>query len=226
MNSTFTHKDLCALAVKWLKRSNSAGGHGCHIAVSETPTGWTGEIPDAIGFRASGSWDDGSVLVEVKMSRSDFLADKRKPHRNGDVKGIGKWRYYLCPEGLIQPEDLPEKWGLLYINKRGAIKGVVSPFVDTHYGKRKAMLTKMAFDDRDFNREHFLLVKLLRRVGDIEELNVTLKKAYASANNAESKLKEAEIEIKRLRKIERRLARLEKLEAKISAGKAVLPEAP
>lgn len=44
--NAFTHRELCDIAVKWLQRPNSAGGPGCHIAVSECRTGWTGEIPE------------------------------------------------------------------------------------------------------------------------------------------------------------------------------------
>ena len=59
------HSNLCDIAVRWLKRPSSGGGHGCHIAVSEVRSGYSGEVPDAIGFRAAGYIDDGSVVVEV-----------------------------------------------------------------------------------------------------------------------------------------------------------------
>ena len=29
-------------------------------------------------------------------------------------KGIGDYRYYLCPYGVIKTEELPPHWGLLY----------------------------------------------------------------------------------------------------------------
>jgi hypothetical protein len=25
------------------------------------------------------------------------------------------YRYYMCPSGLIMPDELPPKWGLLYV---------------------------------------------------------------------------------------------------------------
>ena len=114
-----THKNICNIAVKWLKRPNSNGGHGCHVAVSEVASGWSGEIPDSIGFRATGDHTDGSIVVEVKVSRSDFLADKKKPHRNGETIGLGNWRYYMCPVDLIKADELPENFGLLYVNTKG-----------------------------------------------------------------------------------------------------------
>ena len=58
-----------------------------------------------------------TVMIEVKTSRSDFLADKRKYARSKIAQElnhqIGNYRYYLCPDGVIKEEDLPENWGLL-----------------------------------------------------------------------------------------------------------------
>ncbi|QWV06183.1 hypothetical protein KQ246_07200 [Pseudoalteromonas shioyasakiensis] len=174
-----SHNNLCNIAVRWLKRPSSGGGHGCHIAVSEVRSGWNGEVPDAIGFRAAGGQDDGSIVVEVKVSRADFLADAKKAHRNGETLGLGNWRYYMCPEGLIKPEDLPEKFGLLYVNKRGHVKHIVSPFTGERYYKEVAeWITENRFESNQ-KREQFILVKLFARVGDAEQLNSKLKGAYA-----------------------------------------------
>ncbi len=54
---------------------------------------------------------DGTVLVECKVSRADFLADMAKPHRYSG--GVGNWRYYVAPEGVISPDELLAKWGLV-----------------------------------------------------------------------------------------------------------------
>lgn len=175
-----SHADLCAIAVRWLKRPNSQNGHGCCIAMSEVKSGWTGEIPDAIGFRQKGyDYGDGSVVVEVKVTRSDFLADRKKPHRIEG--GLGNWRYFMCPEGLIRPEELPEGWGLLWVNKRGHVKPLAGPahvMASTrHYMERRQAL----IDHRQASEasgEQFLLVKLLARVGDPEELNQKLREAW------------------------------------------------
>lgn len=172
------HSELCQLAVKWLQRPQSQGGPGCTVAVSEVRTGWSGEIPDAIGFRASGDFSDGSVVVEVKVSRADFLADAKKPHRQAG--GIGTWRYYLCPEGLIQPDELPAGWGLLWVNRRGHIKPMAGPALHAkaHYQVYRDTLAAWC-QPVEAARERFLLVKLFHRIGDAETLNQTLKSAYA-----------------------------------------------
>ncbi|MEH6483081.1 MAG: adenylosuccinate synthase [Pseudomonas sp.] len=172
-----THNDLCMIAVKWLKRTNGAGGPGCHVAVSECRSGWSGEIPDAIGFRAAGH-NDGSTVVECKTSRSDFLADKKKPHRLDG--GLGNWRYFMAPTGLISPDELPRGWGLLEVNSRGHVKPVagLASFYQEGYGVVQDQ-TALWRHHSDSEREQFLLVKLLHRVGDAEQLNRNLKAAYA-----------------------------------------------
>lgn len=55
-------------------------------------------------------------VIEVKVSHRDFLADRKKWWRSqapDDMKA-GNLRWYLCPEGIIKPEELPDGWGLLY----------------------------------------------------------------------------------------------------------------
>lgn len=181
-----THRTLCDIAVKWLMRPNSGKGHGCQFAVSEVATGWRGEIPDAIGFRTESSYR-GSVVVEVKMSRADFLADFKKPHRNGEIEAIGNWRYYLCPTDLIKPEELPPKWGLLYINSRGHVKHIVSPFTSDSWKVQSAWLVYNRFD-ANTNREMYLMTKLLSRLGDVEKFNNMLKEANNRASSMERRI--------------------------------------
>lgn len=180
MTKTWTHAELCTIAVKWLKRPNSSNGHGCHVAVSEVRSGWSGEIPDAIGFRQAGfTPHDGSVVVEVKVSRSDFLADKKKPHRVQG--GLGNWRYYMCPEGMIQPDELPEGWGLLWVNSRGHVKPKAGAAYALWASKNHWSHVDALADfrqDSDQQGEQFILVKLYSRIGDAEELNQKLREAW------------------------------------------------
>lgn len=199
---SFKHADLCDLAVKWLKRPNSQNGHGCHVAVSEVKTGWSGEIPDAIGFRAAG-WQDGSVVVEVKVSRADFLADKKKPHRQ-DGKGVGNYRYFMCPEGMIQPDELPPKWGLLWVNSRGHVKAVAGPAASAKRGAYEEALEAYRHDS-DMQRERWMLVKLLNRVGDVEELNKKLKLAYAESSRLIPELNKLRKDVRMLEMENRKL---------------------
>lgn len=120
MSEQMNHARLSEIACAWLKRPMGNRGPACQIAMIEVGGLYGGERADAWGYR----WgcNGGSVLVEVKVSRSDFLADAKKPHRNGEVLGMGTYRYYMCPEGIITLDDLPRGWGLLWVNNRGHVK--------------------------------------------------------------------------------------------------------
>jgi hypothetical protein len=176
-----THFELCRIALAWLKRPNSQGGHGCNIAVSECRSGWSGEVPDAIGFRAIGH-GDGSVVVEAKTSRADFLADAKKLHRARGA-GMGNWRYFICREGLIRADDLPVGWGVLWVNSRGHVKPIAGAAASFKSDYDVKQLELDAYRQvSDVEREQWLLVRLLARVGDPNEVNERLKEARAARN--------------------------------------------
>tara|TARA_Y100001001_G_scaffold158908_1_gene179099 strand:+ start:13411 stop:13875 length:465 start_codon:yes stop_codon:yes gene_type:complete len=107
------HDKLVKLGARWLKRN------GFPVVATELKCTGSREQPDVIGFRSSCS-----AVIEVKVSRSDFLADSKKPERTDG--GLGIYRFYLCPEGLIVPADLPERWGLLEASGR-QVNAVVAP---------------------------------------------------------------------------------------------------
>lgn len=102
-----THAKLVALAVRWLRR------YRCGVVLSEQAL-VSGEMPDAIGWKNPCH----SVLVECKVSRADFLADRDKPFRRKPETGVGNERYYLAPRGLIRTGELPKGWGLLEVRGR------------------------------------------------------------------------------------------------------------
>lgn len=107
------HYELCKLGAKFLmSRKNAEHWHTPNkFAVVELICQGA-ENPDI--WATNGMY---TTLVEVKTSRSDFLADKRKYVRSKDAEEkdlqLGNFRYYLCPAGVISVEDLPENWGLL-----------------------------------------------------------------------------------------------------------------
>lgn len=64
-----THRELCELACRFLRNN------GFKVVFGDRFHAWTpcGEHPDALGFR-----NGASCLIEVKCSRSDFLADRKR----------------------------------------------------------------------------------------------------------------------------------------------------
>jgi hypothetical protein len=97
-----THAQLVEKAVRWLR------SYRCGVVLSEQACA-SGEMPDAIGWKRACH----SVLVECKVTRSDFLADRAKPFRLKPDQGVGCERFYLVASGLVRREELPQGWGLL-----------------------------------------------------------------------------------------------------------------
>lgn len=105
LGSPPNHKTLVKKASAWLRNRKN-----CGVVFAELAT-QNNETPDAIGFHGAG----GSILVECKTSRADYLADKNKIFRHYEDLGMGDARYFAAPKGLIKPDELPEGWGLLEI---------------------------------------------------------------------------------------------------------------
>jgi hypothetical protein len=102
-----THPQLVQKAVAWLR------GYRCGVVLSEQAC-LSGEMPDAIGWKRACH----SVLVECKVSRADFLADREKPWRRKPETGVGCERFYFAPKGLIAVDELTNGWGLLECRSR------------------------------------------------------------------------------------------------------------
>jgi hypothetical protein len=134
-----THERLVQAAVAWLRR------YGCGVVLSEQSCA-SGETPDAIGWKRACH----SVVVECKISRADFLADREKPFRLKPERGMGCERFYLAPAALISSSEVPAGWGLLEFRGR-EVREVLAP--------SKKMRTAVGF-----RREMNLLLASLRRV--------------------------------------------------------------
>jgi len=142
MSKKITHEHLVKKAGNWLKYKC-----GCRVILLEhVAYTFYGEIPDAIGWRQGGS-----ILVECKTSLADFKADAKKRHRrrgpHGKNCGMGNWRFYIAPPGLIKADMLPEGWGLYELHGRSVRHAAgtcfanarVPPF-ETHWTSERAML--------------------------------------------------------------------------------------
>lgn len=93
---------------KWLKDVR-----GYTVVIAELST-TNAETPDVIGW----SGTHGSMLIEVKVSRADFHADKNKRFRQIAEQGMGHKRYFAAPKGMLRVDEMPDGWGLLEIESR------------------------------------------------------------------------------------------------------------
>ena len=111
-----THNQLVRRMANWLKATK-----GYTVVISELSTR-LGETPDVIAWK----YEALSTLIECKVSRADFLADKKKCFRRAEDTGMGDWRYFAAPKGLLSAADIPEGWGLLEVGER-RIRETVKP---------------------------------------------------------------------------------------------------
>ena len=130
-----THDELCDRAGKWLRTRR-----GCQVTMIEKGT--QHEVADAFGVK----WPHTTWMIECKTSRADFTADLHKPFR-GLTEGMGQFRYYMTPPGLLDPVEIPKGWGLLEVH-RTMVKEIVLGDRRTEYdhGKEWRMLMKLLLD--------------------------------------------------------------------------------
>ncbi len=65
-----THRELCLLGAKYMRNKGTYPFHRAQYVVCELER--VGECPDVFGFGGCRT-----QLIEVKISRSDFLSDKK-----------------------------------------------------------------------------------------------------------------------------------------------------
>lgn len=60
------------------------------------------------------------IGYEIKVSRSDFRAEMRKPHKRAWGVAITNEFYFAVPAGLVTPDEVPADCGLLYVTRGGS----------------------------------------------------------------------------------------------------------
>ncbi len=132
MVDALTHDALVERAGRWLRNRRKC------ICVIVEPKPWACvEHPDAIGWLSTGE----SILVECKVSTNDLYSDYGKNWRT-HCKGMGFWRYYLTPPGLV--EHPGELRGMGLLEMRGRIVKVVAeatPRQDRDWSEEVRLLT-------------------------------------------------------------------------------------
>lgn len=59
------------------------------------------------------------VCYEIKHSHSDFMSDVKQPNKRSSYLEISPQLYYVCPTGVIRPEEVPNEAGLIYMDYNG-----------------------------------------------------------------------------------------------------------
>lgn len=152
------HDIQSAQGAKWMKRQGFA------VVATEVVALGCQEIADVVGFRSTCS-----MILESKVSREDFLRDLKKPHRHEG--GLGLYRFFICPPGVILESDLPPRWGLLYYRGK-MIEEVVRPAGNFWPGPDTKLPQWRAFQNQpDLHAERKVLFSLCRRLTSGETIN-------------------------------------------------------
>ena len=103
-----THSELISFAWYNIKQEFDDGWDPSSEAIFESNSAGTIEVPDILIF---GHNIDSCTVIECKASRSDFLADRKKPFRIYPEMGMGKRRVFVVNEGVVRdPGEIPEGW--------------------------------------------------------------------------------------------------------------------
>lgn len=128
--SQMKHDEIADFCVKKLRSM------GLKFSCSNLTSATNAEQPDVLGINAQGE----SILIEVKTSRADFFADKKKPWRLDSELGIGDFRVYLTPKDLIKTEEVPYGWMLWEVH------GKKKPIIKIIKGKARKMCPEIVWD--------------------------------------------------------------------------------
>ena len=143
-----THNELVDLSHKFVLKNMS-----CGFSVKEMKTTCK-EIVDVLGF---GAWNH-SILLEIKTSFADFKRDAKKSFRINPAEGVGKYRFYVCPKNLIQVEDLPDNWGLIWEDNR-KLEIIFNPYCRNPKGN----IFDGGFKEYNKDAERAIMYSALRR---------------------------------------------------------------
>jgi hypothetical protein len=126
-----THADLVQRAIYWLWYTRR-----CRVVMAGCQGHYSGEIPDALGWRPQGQ----SHLIECKVRRDDLTADRLKLWRRAPARGVGMYRWFMWPPGMVEfcPDMEPITWGVLLALPR-SVRILRRPTVVAHYNYQREL---------------------------------------------------------------------------------------
>lgn len=130
------HHDFAGRLAVWLREQGRVTWENIELLVDHTDGGRQAIRPDV--FSLASTYDAKRInpcVHEVKISRSDFLADVAKPEKRFGYSQIAEVLYYASPAGLIEATEVPTECGLLVEARVGQFEVIKRP------KKRKVSLT-------------------------------------------------------------------------------------
>lgn len=108
-NESIEHFYLKQVAKVWLKTQRGCQLVGSEIRVGNSTSGkkQRKHIADVVGAKEKGKWKYEIFVIEVKVSRSDFLS--------GFNQG-GNYNWVMTPKGILTKKDMPRNVGLIEVD--------------------------------------------------------------------------------------------------------------
>lgn len=99
----------------------------CMLEVAPATGGGT-RYADAIAVNLWSSRGHAVIGMEIKVSRSDWLRELKKPEKaeTSVYRFCDKW-YLVAPKGVVKDGELPQTWGLLELRASGLVEVVAAP---------------------------------------------------------------------------------------------------
>lgn len=86
------------------------------------PNGW-GTVLAIVDYVVVDTYGEGAVHgFEIKVSRSDFLSELKKPWKSKFGQGYCTHWWLVVPDVSIVRDDLPAGWGLMSVDKTGSLR--------------------------------------------------------------------------------------------------------
>lgn len=117
------HHSLAGNLAEWLRSQGRVTWENIEFLVHKDSFGQIAKQavrPDVFSVRATMNPEEIRPHVyEVKVSRSDFLADIAKPEKRWAYGQIAEAVFYVAPAGLIQEAECPAECGLIVESNNG-----------------------------------------------------------------------------------------------------------
>jgi len=115
--------------VKALLNDKYSLGDECLIAfeVNEGTGSNSGRRIDALAMHLWPSKDYELIGFEIKVSRSDWLNERKQPEKSLAISQYCDKFYLVAPPGVLGIDELPKTWGYIQVNESGLYTKIKAP---------------------------------------------------------------------------------------------------
>lgn len=107
MSEGAVHKQLKAVGMKWIKEKVT------DVVCREVKYKNMRSIADVVGINLKRRE---VRILEAKASKADYVRDKKLLELDYSYYKHCHYFYIICPDNIIQPDDVPKEYGLLWVN--------------------------------------------------------------------------------------------------------------